>query len=360
MHRFWLGAALLFVLSFGLEDTTAPPPIWTYDKPQEWGDYCQDKAAFQSPIFINSSTPVAAHPHLHPVLLTTNCRFHTDTTTVLQESNYRTVEVRLPTNASTGPVCSLFDQNSRELYPFVRFHFHVGPEHGVEGVSADAELHAVFQQSSGKTLVVAVRLRSSKSSSNTIVNFFRATLAAPLPQGGGSSTKLLPSSIGLDDVFPLSDGSYVTYEGSLTTPPCTDKVRWIVFTAVQSIPPSALSELRDALKSYMPRTFAKFGNARAHQPPLGRPVFKFADPTSTTTNRWIMTQEDEDHLKSSIPFTDIVSLDRSFFARHAFGLCIVILVLATIGLFIRLREQPVEVGVSDAAREAATYGTMET
>jgi carbonic anhydrase len=347
----------LFVLSCGLEE--GPPPIWNYDKQSEWGGDCQDKAAFQSPIIINSSTPLATHPHLHPVLLTTGCRFRADSTSVLQESNYRTVEVRMPTNSS-GPACSLLDQNTGALYPFVRFHFHVGPEHDVEGVSADAELHAVFQQLSGETLVVAVRLRSSKSSAAGVGKFFRATLAAPLPRGGGSTTKRLAGDIGLDDVLPLSDGGYVTYQGSLTTPPCTDKVRWIVFTAVTTIPASELAALRDALQSYMPGTFKQYGNARAHQPPLGRPVFKFSDPTSTSTNRWIMTQEDEDRLKSTLAFSDVVSLDRSFFARHAFGLCVVILVLATIGLFVRLREKPDEVGVSNAAREAATYGTMET
>lgn len=369
MNRVWFGASLLIALSWGLDEKNfkEPPPIWGYDRPQEWGGVCQSEP-FQSPITINASAPVAAHPHLVPVVLTSQCRFLPEFTMVLLESNYRTVEVRLPTNASAqhltpgvGP-CAMLEPNSGQLYPFVRFHFHIGAEHLLEHSHVDAELHAVFQQSSGKTAVVAVRLRRGTSSGHVgSTAFFNTIFRSPLPAAGESSTVSLKRPIGLDDVFPASDGSYDTYEGSLTTPPCTGGVRWVVFTAVQEIPSDVFGKIRGALSAYMPKTFGTYGNARPAQEVRGRAVFKFRDPTSTTTNRWIIGEDEElrmvpSNSGSAVPTTET----KSFVMRHAFGLFVGVLCFATIGLLLRLREQPLEVGVSDAARDAATYGTMET
>jgi carbonic anhydrase len=362
----WIGTALLVVLSLGLEEgIRTPPPPWGYDRPSDWGGICTSGNA-QSPIYINTTVAVAAHPHLAPVILTSKCRFLAGATKVQVESNYRTVEVRLPATKQKDGAwpCAVVDPNSGELYPFVRFHFHIGPEHVMEKHGADAELHAVFQQPSGKTLVVGTRLRAASRRDKTrAAMFFDATLGAPLPKSGEATTTKLKEDVGLDDVFPTSDGTYDTYVGSLTTPPCTEGVRWIVFSATQDIPSDVFQRIRSALDSYMPVTFDKFSNARNPQPLNGRLVLKYHDPTSTSLNRWVISEEEESKMTSvATPAltTTIASSTSDALTHHGLLIGIIFLCLVAIGLYLRLRENPVEVGISDSARAAATYGTMET
>lgn len=45
---------------------------------------------------------------------------------------------------------------------------------------------------------------------------------------GSTEKKTFVEPFPLDDLIHTFDGDYVTYKGSLTTPPCTEGVIWII------------------------------------------------------------------------------------------------------------------------------------
>ncbi|HVR29785.1 MAG TPA: carbonic anhydrase family protein, partial [Thermoanaerobaculia bacterium] len=101
-----------------------------------------------------------------------------------------------------------------------QFHFHAPSEHTVDGRFSDMELHLVHTDALGSNAVVAVLLEVGASANPVIDEIFAH---APADEGsvdvGGvlDAGELLPGSLG-----------YFTYAGSLTTPPCTEGVRWFV------------------------------------------------------------------------------------------------------------------------------------
>ena len=108
-------------------------------------------------------------------------------------------------------------------YELQQFHFHTLSEHTIGGDHGVMELHAVF--SSGNTNLVLGMLFEIGSHANS---FIEKLIGAGLPERNGDTTET-------DDPINLADAltntrSYYTYEGSLTTPPCSETVTWVVLT----------------------------------------------------------------------------------------------------------------------------------
>jgi carbonic anhydrase len=107
-------------------------------------------------------------------------------------------------------------------YDLVQFHFHHPSEEAVKGRLTEMDAHLVHRSADGKLAVVAVRLKEDLNTANTVL----ATLWAHLPKttGGEDKTTEMVNPAGL---LP-ADRGYWTYPGSLTTPPCTEGVKWLV------------------------------------------------------------------------------------------------------------------------------------
>ena len=134
-------------------------------------------------------------------------------------------------------------------YQLVQFHFHHPSEERINGKAAEMVAHLVHRDSEGALAVVAVLL--NRGQANDMVE----TLWKHLPKQ--KEHELDFSAVKIDPAKLLpADHSYFTYTGSLTTPPCTEGVRWIVLKS-----PSSLSKGEIA-------TFA------AHYPNDARPVQK--------------------------------------------------------------------------------------
>lgn len=112
-------------------------------------------------------------------------------------------------------------------YELVQFHFHRPAEERVNGRAFDMVVHLVHKSKDGQLAVVAVLLMAGDE------NPFIKAVWNNLPLDVGLDEAPTGVSIDVNQLLPKLRGFY-TYVGSLTTPPCTEGVRWIVLrTPVQ-------------------------------------------------------------------------------------------------------------------------------
>ena len=111
-------------------------------------------------------------------------------------------------------------------YRLVQFHFHKPSEEAIDGKRADMVAHLVHQHHDGRLLVVAVLMNSSLEASQTENAAFQMILNhIPLVKKESSSPNGV--MIDLNQLLP-KNLAYFTFMGSLTTPPCSENVQWVV------------------------------------------------------------------------------------------------------------------------------------
>lgn len=143
-----------------------------------------------------------------------------------------------------------------EIYYLTEIHFHSPGEHYINGMSYPMEIHYVHKNANGKLAVVGIFLRLGAK------NAFLDTILENGPEKKGEK-KYYPD-LKLDVNIPLSiEKDFYYYQGSLTTPPCTEGVKWII-----AIPTGTLSE--DQLREY--HGIYGYYNARPIQPLHSRKI----------------------------------------------------------------------------------------
>lgn len=195
--------------------------------PDHWAELSPDFAACadasaQSPLDLTGATAAAvADPVFHyvpgPVTLT---------------NNGHTVQ------AGEAPGSTLvLDGRTSTL---TQFHLHTPAEHTVDGVQPDAELHLVHTDDAGAVTVVGVLLRVGGDDAAL------DPYLAALPAATDASTEL--ASFDTAALLPAHHGSY-RYTGSLTTPPCTEGVTWVVLAEPVEVSPAQLDAFRHVVST---------------------------------------------------------------------------------------------------------------
>jgi carbonic anhydrase len=217
---------------------------WSYEgktAPDHWGDLDPANRACslskeQSPIDIVDSK--AARAKL-PAL---DFGYHAGAATV--ENNGHTVQVSLP----PGSTLKVGGQDNSLL----QFHFHTPSEEKINGVAYPMVAHFVHKGADGKLSVVAVLFKEGAA------NATLAPVLGALPAPGK------PLKLATFDPAALlpADRAYYKFAGSLTTPPCSDGVRWQVLKQPMELSPQQIA----AFRALYPM------NARPVQPLNGRLV----------------------------------------------------------------------------------------
>ena len=133
-------------------------------------------------------------------------------------SAFRVLDNGHTVQVNVGPGNSIEVLSRR--YDLLQFHFHRPSEERIDGKQFDMVVHLVHKDLEGRLAVVAVLLE--RGSALPIVQSVWNNL--PLEKGDEVAAKL-PLDLGA--LLP-AERSYFTYMGSLTTPPCSEGVLWMV------------------------------------------------------------------------------------------------------------------------------------
>ena len=138
-----------------------------------------------------------------------------------------------------------------------QFHFHAPSENHVDGKSFPMEAHFVHADKDGNLAVVA--LLFTEGAANTAL----PAAWAKMPKAAGEKNAL-PEPFAAESLLP-SRRDYFRFSGSLTTPPCTEGVRWLVLKKPASVSRAQVAAFAAALPH---------PNNRPVQPVNARPVLK--------------------------------------------------------------------------------------
>ncbi len=137
--------------------------------------------------------------------------------------DYRSSAFRIIDNGHTVQV-NVGDSSitlTGKTYELVQFHFHRPSEEKVNGRNFDMVAHLVHKADDGALAVVAVLMERGDE------NPFIQLLWNNMPLEKNVSVSPPAPTINPSSLLPASR-NYYTYMGSLTTPPCTEGVLWLV------------------------------------------------------------------------------------------------------------------------------------
>ena len=105
-------------------------------------------------------------------------------------------------------------------YDLVQFHFHIPSEHTFNGQFSAMEMHIVHESPGGRFAVIGVMINEGRN--NDILDL----VWDHLPPDEGP-WKTIGININVFDLLPPEKQAYL-YNGSLTTPPCSEEVIWFI------------------------------------------------------------------------------------------------------------------------------------
>jgi carbonic anhydrase len=205
--------------------SVAPPhdaTHWFYEGekgPKFWGkldpefSLCADGHS-QSPVDIAKTSP-ASLPKLRAKFSLSELRIVHHEHMADEINNGHTIQV----NYSEGATLTIGDSS----FELIQFHFHAPSEHTVHGKHYPMEMHYVLRSSSGALAVVGVFIEQGAH------NAAFDPIWSNLPTKKGEESHFEHIQVNVDDFLPHNNkGLSYRYDGSLTTPPCSEGVKWMV------------------------------------------------------------------------------------------------------------------------------------
>ena len=127
-----------------------------------------------------------------------------------------------------------------KTFELKQFHFHSPSENTVNGKSFPFEAHFVHANKEGELLVVAM-LFVPGNADNTLTELWKS-----MPQKAGDENRL-GSSVLKSLETEMKATNYYRFNGSLTTPPCSEGVRWFVMKAPMTIAKEQVKAFEDVM-----------------------------------------------------------------------------------------------------------------
>ena len=220
---------------------------WNYqhgpDGPSHWAELDPQfetcaKGKSQSPVDIRHATPADLAP----------LQFHYSSAAPTLGNNGHTIQINLP----AGQTLTV----GEKTYELLQFHFHTPSEEALKGKRFAMVAHFVHKSASGELGVIGVLIQEGKT------NAAFAPVFAHLPRKG-EKISVDDLSLDLAAMLPQEKG-YYAYAGSLTTPPCSEGVNWMVLKTPIELGAQQIKAFRQLFNA----------NARALQPLNGRVILE--------------------------------------------------------------------------------------
>lgn len=204
----------------GLSTAVFADADWNYDQPEQWSTLNQKYSACnglnQSPINIERTVKA----ELEPLKFSYNTMIHTI------ENKGHTVQVDF---AQGGEL-----QLDGETFVLKQFHLHSPSENLIKGKSYPLEIHFVHANTQGELAVVAMMFEQGTE------NPMLKRMWNRLPKKQGEKV-VLKKPQPVNEMLP-KNLDYYRFSGSLTTPPCSEGVRWLILKEIQQASATQISE----------------------------------------------------------------------------------------------------------------------
>lgn len=237
-----LGIMLATCFSVG---ATEHSQHWGYEgqeSPEHWGKLSPDFALCetgknQSPVNIQGA--LKTH-HSKPVLV-----FEQGKQQII--NNGHTIQI----NVSEGNTLRLDD----DIFALQQFHFHAPSENEIDGKQFPLEGHFVYKDKKGSLAVLALMFNEGKANP-------QLTKAWQQMPAKVNQAAILTQPVDINALLPENVGVY-RFSGSLTTPPCSEGVIWMVLEQPVSASAEQIRQFRSVLQH---------ANNRPVQPLNGRVI----------------------------------------------------------------------------------------
>ena len=270
---FHVATALYFVvLSLGLLTLVAP---FNYIDQNQWphfqGSQCGKMR--QSPINIvpaqvngnDALKPLTFHDYNKPL-----------------DGVFKNIGTTVQFVPNAGATMSVSTHKGRYDLQKIQFHWGSdeteGSEHQFSGIKYAAEIQFVHLKrnapgSTDRDDYAIVSVLADSVTVTPVANPVWNDLSVPTGHATSHTVSGSSTTSQYDSLLPADRNSYYYYEGSFTTPPCTENVQWFVFENTIDIPMGFLDDLR-LVETDASGTLLTF-NFRDLQNLNGRSVFKF-------------------------------------------------------------------------------------
>lgn len=185
---------------------------WGYvgkGNPGNWGDLSSTYSACKTGL---QQSPIDLHSAIDANLKSIDIDYQSIPLTVL--NNGHTIQV----NATTGNTIRLDD----EEFELLQFHFHHPSEHTVDSTPYPMEMHFVNANAKGELAVLGVFLQEGSE------NIALKPIWDGMPRNKSEPKEISGTKVDIGKLLPSNREVY-RYFGSLTTPPCSEIVKWIVY-----------------------------------------------------------------------------------------------------------------------------------
>lgn len=204
---------------------------WGYtghEGPENWGELSEDYTLCkhgknQSPINIHKSVTVETTG-----LEKIGFDYNTGISSVI--NNGHTIQV----NFDKGSSITI----DGITFPLIQLHFHTPSENQINGEHFPLEGHFVHATKDGSLAVVALLFEDGAE------NPFIKKVWAKMPHKAGGKNHISISAKEVNALLP-KDKAYYRFSGSLTTPPCSEGVRWLVLKNYSTISKGQVKEFAE-------------------------------------------------------------------------------------------------------------------
>lgn len=115
-----------------------------------------------------------------------------------------------------------------EQYDFLQFHFHTPSEHHLDNQEFPLEMHMVHMKKDSIPRYLVIGILYEEGHENPFIKNFIGVVPEEVRKADFPFLKVDVS----EELLPRDLGSYYQYDGSLTTPPFTETVEWVITSKI--------------------------------------------------------------------------------------------------------------------------------